>query len=143
MTQKTATPSVQRLREFAQRYTAAWCSHDPAAVARFFSSNGSLRVNADPPARGREAISEVARGFFTAFPDLHVFMDELRIDNGRVVYCWTLTGTNAGPGGNGKRVRIGGTEEWKLGADGLVDESQGRFDTAVYQRQLEHGCDPP
>lgn len=137
------TPNLERLRDFAQRYTAAWCSHDPAAVANFFSSDGSLRVNTNPPACGRQAITEVAREFFTAFPDMRVDMDDLRIENGRIFYCWTLTGTNSGAGGKGKRVCISGTEEWKLGADGLVDESQGRFDTAEYQRQLEHGCDPP
>ena len=139
-----ATPVVfqqQRLRDLAERYTAAWCSHDPAAVASFFSENGVLRVNNDPPARGREAIAEVARGFFAAFPDMLVYMDDLRVENGRILYCWTLTGTNTGPGGKGSRVRISGSEEWKLAPDGLVAESQGRFDTAEYQRQLEHGCD--
>ena len=137
------TFDVERLRDFARRYTAAWCSHDPAAVAQFFSSNGSLRVNVDPPARGREAITEVARGFFAAFPDMRVYMDDLRVENGRIVYSWTLTGTNTGTGGKGNRVRISGSEEWKLAPDGLVAESQGRFDTTEYQRQLEHGCDQP
>lgn len=135
------TPDLERLHDFAQRYTAAWCSHDPVNVAQFFSSNGSLRVNTDPPAPGREAITTVARGFFTAFPDMRVQMDDLRVENGRVLYCWTLTGTNTGPGGKGRRVRISGAEEWKLGTDGLVQESHGRFDTAEYLRQLEHGCD--
>ena len=68
-------------------------------------------------------------------------MDDLRIENGRIFYCWTLTGTNTGPGGKGKRVRIRGSEEWQLGADGLVEQSQGRFDNSEYQRQLQHGCD--
>jgi steroid delta-isomerase-like uncharacterized protein len=123
----------------AQRYTAAWCSQDPARVAAFFSPNGSLRVNNDDPAAGRDAITEVARHFMTAFPDLKVRMNDLRVQSGRVVYHWTLTGTNTGPGGSGHRVRIRGFEEWKIGADGLIAESQGHFDAAVYQRQLEFG----
>ena len=45
------------LLDFAQRYTAAWCSQDAASVAAFFSTDGSLSVNDNPPAVGRPAIS--------------------------------------------------------------------------------------
>jgi predicted ester cyclase len=55
------------------------------------------------------------------------------------VFHWTLTGTNTGPGGTGKRVRFSGYEVWQIGADGLISESKGHFDTAEYERQLEHG----
>lgn len=86
------------LRDFAKRYTAAWCSQKPNSVAAFFSKDGSLRVNDHPPAVGRHAISEVARSFMTAFPDLTVVMDDLVVRIDRVEYHWTLTGTNSGPG---------------------------------------------
>jgi hypothetical protein len=52
---------------------------------------------------------------------------------------WTLVGTNTGPGGTGKRVHISGFEQWRIGADGLIAESRGHFDSAEYQRQLEQG----
>lgn len=42
----------------------------------------------------------------------------------------------------GNRVRISGFEEWTLGADGLIAESQGRFDQAEYEHQLAHGAEP-
>ena len=127
------------LRDFARRYTAAWCSHDPARVAVFFSPNGSLSINGADPFFGRAAIAEAARGFMTTFPDLHLLMDDLRIQDDSAAYHWTLLGTNTGPGGTGHRVRISGFELWKIGADGLIAESQGTFDSADYQRQLEHG----
>jgi alanine dehydrogenase len=137
------TPAPDHLRDLAQRYTAAWCSQDPASVAAFFSPNGSLRVNDGDPALGREAIAQIARGFMTAFPDLQVRMDGLLVQNGRIVYRWTLTGSNAGPDGNGRLVRISGFEEWKIGGDGLILDSQGHFDAAAYQRQLEGGVKSP
>jgi predicted ester cyclase len=130
-------PSPTRLHEFARRYTAAWCSQDPASVAAFFSPNGSLRVNDDAPAVGRNAITEVARGFMTAFPDLQVLMDDLIVRGDHTVYRWTLVGTNTGPGGTGRRVRISGFEEWRVDLDGLIAESLGHFDREDYQRQLE------
>ena len=136
-------PVTTQLRSFAERYTAAWNSQQAARVAAFYSPHGSLRVNADAPAVGRDAITKVAQGFMTAFPDMKLFMDGLSEQGDRFVYRWTLAGTNTGPGGAGKCVRISGFEEWSIGADGLIAESQGHFDSAEYQRQLERGVDQP
>ncbi len=126
------------LRDFARRYTGAWCSREAASVAAFFAPNGSLSVNG-VLAAGRGAITEVAQGFMTAFPDMELLMDDVRIEGDRAVYYWTFIGTNTGPGGTGKRVRFSGFEKWKIGEDGLIAESQGQFDSADYQRQLERG----
>jgi len=131
--------SSAKLQDFASRYTAAWCSQNPSSVAAFYSPGASLRINDDAPAVGLDAVTEAARSFMTAFPDLHVNFDELRVLEERVEYHWTLTGTNSGPGGTGNRVRISGFEVWKIGADGLIAASLGHFDSADYKRQLEHG----
>ena len=132
-------PDLLKLRNFAARYTAEWCRQSPASVAAFFSSDGSLTVNGDPPAIGRDAITEVAQSFMTAFPDLSVVMDDLLLRGDEAEYHWTLTGTNAGPGGTGHKVRISGYEKWQMGRDGLIASSQGHFDAAEYRRQLEQG----
>lgn len=50
------SPHRLDLRDLAERYTAAWCGQNPALVAAFYSDEGSLCVNDDPPAVGREAI---------------------------------------------------------------------------------------
>jgi uncharacterized protein (TIGR02246 family) len=131
-------PELSQLRDFAKRYTAAWCSQDAPSVAAFFAPNGSLSVNGAPNL-GRRAITEVAQGFMTAFPDLRLLMDDIVPQGDHAVYHWTFIGTNTGPGGTGHRVRFSGFEEWKFGEDGLIAESQGHFDSAAYQRQLECG----
>lgn len=137
------TPETANLRDLAQRYTAAWCSQDPERVAACYSPDGSLRINDGAPAAGRSAITEVAEAFMTTLPDMQVLMDDLLVQGDRVVYHWTLIGTNTGPGGTGRRVRISGFEVWKIGDDGLIAESQGHFDSAAYQRQLERGVEEP
>lgn len=58
-----------RLREFAARYTAAWCSPDSTRPAPLYSVEGSLSLNSGTPAARRNAIAEAARSFTTAFPD--------------------------------------------------------------------------
>lgn len=129
-------PDPLSLQAFAERYTAAWCSGNPASVAAFFSPGGSLCVNGGAPATGREAIAALAQSFMTAFPDLAVAMNELITRGEEVEYHWTLTGTNTGPGGTGHPVRISGFERWQLGDDGWISNSSGHFDAADYQRQL-------
>jgi len=130
------------LNEFATRYTAAWCSHDPARVASFYAENGSLTINGGPPSVGRPAIAAAAQRFMTDFPDIVVMMDRVGVENDRVRYRWTFTGTNTGPGGTGKAVRISGYEEWRLGRNGLIVNSAGHFDEAEYRRQLKDGAAP-
>ena len=127
----------EAIRSFAVRYTAAWCSQNAASVSAFFAPEGSLRINDGPAAVGREAITAAAQGFMTAFPDMVVSMDRVDVEGERATYYWTLTGTNAGPGGTGKRARISGREEWRMGDDGLIAESKGHFDEAGYARQLK------
>jgi predicted ester cyclase len=128
------------LQNAAEQYTAAWCSQDPARVAAFFAINGSLKINDGQRAVGRAEISEAARSFMTAFPDLRVTMDRLVSAGDRVEYHWTLTGTNTGPGGSGRTVRISGFERWVLAPDGLIEASIGTFDSADYQRQISGGA---
>jgi predicted ester cyclase len=133
--------TVTELNRFAEHYAEAWCSQNPESVAAFFSENGSLSVNDGPPAVGRAAIAEIARGFMRDFPDLVVTMDDVSHDSDGTKFHWTLTGTNTGPGGTGKRVRISGYEIWQLSDVGLIANSKGHFDAAEYDRQLKHGVD--
>ena len=127
---------LTKITTFAKRYAEAWCSQNPEGVAAFFAESGSLSVNDGPHAVGRAAIAEVARGFMRDLPDMIVTMDDVTHDSDGTKFHWTLTGTNTGPGGTGKRVRISGYELWKLDPDGLIGESKGHFDSADYERQL-------
>ncbi len=142
-TQKEVAMDRNELKEFATRYTAAWCSQDPASVANFYAENGSLTINDGEPSVGRDAITSAARGFMTAFPDMIVEMDDLRIESDKAFYHWTLIGTNTGPGGTGNAVRISGYEQWTIGGNGLIAASLGHYDEAEYERQLRDGVDKP
>jgi SnoaL-like polyketide cyclase len=130
----------EQLVDFARRYTGAWCSQDPASVAEHYSVDGSLTINDGTPSVGRAAITDTARSFMTAFPDMQVQMDDLVIGEAGPTYHWTLIGTNTGPGGSGNRVAISGYEEWTIGDDGLIASSLGHYDQAEYDRQIGHGA---
>ncbi len=126
-----------RITEFADRYTAAWCSGDPEAVSAHCATNGILTINDGEPSSGRAAITEVAAAFMRTFPDMRLELVNLHDEGDRVVYHWRLTGTNSGlEGVAGNVVVIEGRERWQFSPDGLIQDSQGSFDASDYARQL-------
>jgi len=126
-----------QLAQFANRYTSAWCSHKASSVATFYSEAGSLEINSGTPAVGRQAIEAAAQSLMSAYPDLIVRFDRLEPKGDRLLYHWTFIGTNTGPGGTGNRVRISGYEDWKIGPDGLIADSKGRYDAQDWERQVK------
>ena len=133
------TQYIGQLRAFAERYTAAWCGMDPAAVAAHYAPEGSLAINGGAAAIGRDAITAVAASFYEALPDMQVYFDDLVVNGDRIEYHWTFTGTNSGPGGTGNAVRIHGYEAWTIDGDGLIAASRGSYDSEEYARQLAEG----
>src|SRR5204862_4675985 len=129
------------LDKFAQRYAKSCCRQNPDSVVAFFAERGSISINNGPPAVGRAAIAKEAQAFMTTFPHMVVTFDKLDSQPNATAFHWTLTGTNTGSGGTGKKVRISGYELWKIDNDGLIAESKGHFDSAAYERQLKEGID--
>ena len=128
-----------KIREFATDYAKAWSSQKASSVAAHFAPKGSLNINGGPMSVGRAAITVDAQGFMTAFPDMVVTMDSVRANGSATVFHWTLTGTNTGPNGTGKKVLIRGHEEWTFDSDGLIQKSLGHFDQAELDQQLKNG----
>ena len=134
--ERNASTMRPDLTDFATRYAAAWSSQNPDSLASFYSDSGALVVNGGAPSVGRAAIRATAAGFMTAFPDMLVKMDSVIDQGDHAVFHWTWTGTNTGPAGTGRSVRISGYEEWTLDADGLILRSDGHYDETEYQRQV-------
>ena len=114
--------------------------HGSESSRRALRSEWLTRDQRGAPAVRREAITATAQGFYTALPDMQVFMNDLVIHGDRIEYHWTFTGTNTGPGGTGNSVRVVGYEEWTIDDDGLIAASVGQYDAAEYARQLEQGA---
>lgn len=125
------------LHDFATRYAAAWSSQDPVRFASFYAPDGGISANSDTPAIGRDAVTAVARSYMTAFPDMQVQLDSLGQDGDTAIFYWLWTGTNTGPGGTGAAVRLHGYERWTFSPDHLIHRSEGHYDEADYQRQLQ------
>ncbi len=141
----TRIPEAERIYDpmvFAKSYAQAWCSQNPDFVALFYAEDGSLNINNGIPSVGRTAIATDAKAFMDAFPeDMVVAFDSLVKTPYGTEFHWTLTGTNTGPNGTGKKVKISGFELWQLDENGLIKESKGTFDAEEYSRQIKYGSD--
>lgn len=142
----TNTPLPEELKKldlevFAKSYAQVWCSQRPNFVSFFFAEDGELTVNNGETAIGRNAITNVAKGFMEAFPDMIVSLDSLVSKSDKTRFYWTLAGTNIGLNGTGNKVKISGFEEWTINDKGLIQKSNGYFDEKEYKRQLEFGTD--
>ena len=126
-----------RVREMAERYAQAWCSHSPDAVASFFAADGHIQINRGEVLKGRAAIAQMAGGFYADFPDLIVRCDEVRSAGDHVLFVWTLEGHHAQ---TKHFVKVGGWEEWNLDTQLKIQASLGWFDAAEYARQIAHGA---
>ena len=125
-----------QIEKMARDYTNAWSSHDPDAVIANYDENGQIAINDGDPIIGRAAIREMVQGFYDAFPDFVLKLDQLRTAGNSAVYMWTLEGTSAE---TNNFVRVSGWEAWRLSDDAKILQSDGRFDAVEYDRQVAEG----
>ena len=133
---KSDKSEYDKIVKFGQKYTDAWNSKEPEKMASFYAEDGILTVNNGTPAVGRKQITETAKSYMEAFPDMVLTMDSLTKGNETYRYYWTFKGTNSGPNGTGNKVDFSGFEEWTMNDKGLVQKSIGTYDADDYTRQL-------
>jgi len=70
-----------------------------------FTADATSIINGAEPATGRRTIAEDMGAFFVEFPDLVLFMDDLRCGGIQAIYPWALEGAHRE---TGKFLRIPG-----------------------------------
>ena len=116
------------LRDFAERWLAAWNSHDPKQVQALCTEDVEYDDPTLPaPLRGWAGIAHVVNELSTAFPD-HRFEDPeppyAAPDRPKAIAPWRFTGTMTGPLEPGfaptnGRVEFSGIDEWEFRGDRL------------------------
>ena len=138
------------LRDFTQRYAAAWNKCDVEAMAQMLTPD---IVWEDPalaqPACGVAAVQEFMLESFRTFPDLRFGEPEpphLTAEGELVSWAWTMEGTMLGeadPPGfapTGRRMRVQGVDLWRM-RDGRIARYRAFYDMTDLARQL--GIVPP
>lgn len=126
----------KQLDDLAQRYTETWNSKVPAQVANMHVPSSSIVINRGAPSASYAGLTEMAAGFHSDVPDLHLTCDGIRGAGAHVAYLWTFTGHHAG---TGKPMHVEGWEEWDLNNDMKITSSLGWFDAEDYDLQITGG----
>ncbi len=89
--------------------------------------------------RGPELVKQGVTIFRTAFPDIHIAIDDMVAEGDQVAFRWTARGTHKGPfrgiSASGKQVTFTGISISRI-ADGKFQESWAVWDTMGLLRQL-------
>jgi predicted ester cyclase len=112
------------IEESLERHKAAFARRDVEALTELHAPDGVFESPAYGTVRGRDAIREVYRYWYRAFPDFLLTWDHVIIDVPRAAYFWTFEGTAEGPFFGevraGTRVSMIGATENLYGDAGLV-----------------------
>ncbi len=140
------TVETSTLRDFTQRFAAAWNGRDASAMDALVTDDVVWYDPALPdPARGKAEVRRWLEANFRAFPDLRftdaepLFMIE---QDDKIAWAWHMTGTFSGepldPPGfapTGRRVDAGGIDEWHM-RDGRIAHYRAHYDVTTVARQL-------
>jgi steroid delta-isomerase-like uncharacterized protein len=141
--------SMEWLREFGERYLAAWNSGDPEAVVACTHEDVVWIDPALSEPADRDDVAEFVRQSVVAFPDM-TFSElgdpAIAADSSAAYVPWLMTGTNTGPidppgfVATGKAIAVKGFDVFQF-RDGLIWRYEAIYDFSAMARQL--GLLPP
>ena len=122
----------EELQQIAERYVAVWQRRDPSAIAQFHSSDGVAESPIYATLRGRKAIEDASRAFFTSFPDATLSTDAVLVDAPRIAIFTTVNATHVneffGMPGTNRRIEFRSARLMEMDDVGLIARDRRIYD---------------
>lgn len=124
------TPTLGRaeLQAVSDRLHDAFTRRDPVAVAACHSPDGVVESPMFATLRGRKAIEDTQRAFFTAFPDVTMTVDATVIDPPHVAVFSTMHATHVneffGLPGTGRHIEVRVSRLFKVEGELIAHEAR-------------------
>jgi steroid delta-isomerase-like uncharacterized protein len=127
--------------QLSHKLIAAWNSHDPRKVARFFSPSFiGDDIGIEGKLVGQRDIIRNVLYDFLGFPDLTFEITQVISQDDRFVMDWVCRGTHLGHVMNipptGRRIELRGVSIYKVGDDGKIVSGIRVWDMAGMLRQI-------
>lgn len=110
--------------ELLAKQKDAFARRDAEALAALHAPDGTFESPAYGLVTGREAIRDVYRYWYSAFPDFLLTWESALIDPPKASYFWSFRGTAAGPFFGdvkvGSKITMIGATEATFGPEGIV-----------------------
>jgi limonene-1,2-epoxide hydrolase len=130
------TTTIGTVRAAVDDFITAWNAHDPDAVRRVFTTDGTLYDPFTPDGITGPAIAESVRHALEQFRDIaFVLGSVVEADGGRVAFEWRMTATAASAEGRPVPLSLVGCDVASV-RDGRFAELRSYFDRARIMEQL-------
>ena len=135
--------NTEKNKDFIQAFNEDfWNKHNIAAFEKYFTAD-FISHYPEGDMNG-EQFKGLCQAYFSAFPDLHVTVDDLIAEGDKVVKVWTAHSTHKGEfmgiPATGKAIVVKGMEVFRI-ADGKIAENWVIMDNLGMMQQL--GVIPP
>jgi len=139
--------SLEIQENTTQFIEAGWNGKDISVVDSFMAEPFTRRVNNVPTASNRKELAANMQVYITAFPDLHLTIDDVVATDDHVILNWTIRGTNTGIFGEiqatGKKVTVSGITRMDFNEAGKIVYEDVFFNELSLLQQLGHRLIPP
>ena len=120
------------LQGIAERYVEAWKRRDPAAIAQCHALDGVAESPIYATLRGRQAIQDASRAFFTSFPDATLEIDAILVDAPRLAIFTTVNATHVneffGMPGTNRHIEFRNARLMEMNEEGLIKHERRIYD---------------
>ena len=129
---------MKKNKDFIQAYNEDfWNKQNIAAFEKYYTADFIIHY-ADGDLNC-EQYKGLCQAYFTAFPDLHITINDLIAEDDKVVKVWTAKSTNKGDfmgiPATGNRIEVSGIEVFRI-ADGKIAENWVLMDNLGMMQQL-------
>jgi len=131
-----AKPASHRDATVAEKWIAAWNSHDPDKMLPVFTDDVFYEdVAYSEVSHGRVEFRKFAADEFEAIPDLELKLVRASIQNGHGTIEWSLSGTDKGVYKTGKKFTVRGVSVIDV-RGGKISRSLDFYDSGTIMRQV-------
>ena len=122
----------EELQRIGERYAEVWNRRDPDAIAQCHALNGIAESPIYATLRGRKAIQDASRAFFTSFPDARLDVDAILVDAPRIAIFTTVNATHVneffGMPGTNRHIEFRNARLMELDEEGLITYERRIYD---------------
>ena len=120
------------LQAIAARYVEVWRRRDPEAIALYHAPDGVAESPIYATLRGRQAIQDASRAFFTSFPDAALTVDAILVDVPRIAVFTTVNATHVneffGMPGTNRHIEFRNARLMEVNDQGLITRDRRIYD---------------
>jgi steroid delta-isomerase-like uncharacterized protein len=122
----------EELQGIAERYVDVWQRRDPAGIAQFHCPDAVAESPIYATLRGRQAIEDAARAFFTSFPDATMSVNAVLVDGSQIAIFMTTNATHVneffGMPGTNRRIEFRNARLMDTDEMGLIKSERRIYD---------------